>query len=137
MHARGIAAAGARRPQGWRCVRGKGEGNGRVRIGGEWIWLDVVGLPEVVWTILLKYTEGFTRLAPSLATVAAMAMSFYRMSRALQALPIGRVHAAWAGAGAAGAAIWGMAVEGIRCGATRPLPGADARRLGGAELAHG
>jgi quaternary ammonium compound-resistance protein SugE len=102
-------------------VRGEGEGDGRVRIGGEWIWLGVAGLSEVVWTILLKYTEGFTRLAPSLATVAAMAVSFYYMSRALQALPIGTVYAVWTGIGAAGAAVWGMAVEGDPATALRIL----------------
>jgi quaternary ammonium compound-resistance protein SugE len=67
---------------------------------------------EVVWAVLLKYTDGFSRLWPSAATVAAMAVSFYCMSRALQMLPMGTVYAVWVGIGAAGTAIWGMAVEG-------------------------
>ena len=54
-----------------------------------WVWLGVAGLFEVVWAVLLKYTDGFMRLVPSLATVAAMAVSFYCMSRALQVIPIG------------------------------------------------
>lgn len=77
-----------------------------------WIWLAVAGGFEMVWAVLLKYTEGFTRLWPSAATVAAMAVSFYCMSRALQMLPMGTVYAIWVGIGAAGTAIWGMAVEG-------------------------
>jgi len=77
-----------------------------------WVWLAVAGAFEVVWAILLKYTDGFTRLLPSAATVAAMGVSFYCMSRALQTIPIGTVYAVWTGIGAAGAALWGMAVEG-------------------------
>lgn len=77
-----------------------------------WTWLAVAGGFEVVWAVLLKYTEGFTRLWPSLATVVAMGVSFYCMSRALQALPMGTVYAVWVGIGAAGTALWGMAVEG-------------------------
>jgi quaternary ammonium compound-resistance protein SugE len=82
------------------------------RIGTEWLWLTAAGLSEVVWTVTLKYTDGFARLGWSLATLAAMAVSFYCMSRALQTLPMGMVYAVWTGIGAAGAALWGMAVEG-------------------------
>jgi quaternary ammonium compound-resistance protein SugE len=77
-----------------------------------WLWLALAGAFEVVWAVLLKYTDGFTRLWPSLATVAAMGVSFYGMSRALQSLPMGTVYAVWVGIGALGTAIWGMAVEG-------------------------
>ena len=84
-----------------------------------WVWLGVAGLFEVVWAVLLKSTDGFSRLLPSLATVAGMAVSFYCMSRALQSLPIGTVYAVWTGIGAAGAAIWGMAVEGDPATAAR------------------
>ena len=65
-----------------------------------WAWLGVAGLFEVVWAVLLKYTGGFSRLLPSAATVAAMAVSFYCMSRALQVIPIGTVYAVWTGIGA-------------------------------------
>ena len=84
-----------------------------------WMWLGVAGLFEVVWAVLLKYTDGFSRLLPSVATAAAMAASFYCMSRALQSLPIGTVYAIWTGIGAAGAAIWGMAMEGDPATAAR------------------
>jgi quaternary ammonium compound-resistance protein SugE len=86
-----------------------------------WIWLGVAGAFEVVWAVLLKYTEGFTRPLQSLATVASMAVSFYCMSRALQTIPIGTVYAVWTGIGAAGAALWGMAVEGDPATALRIL----------------
>ena len=86
-----------------------------------WVWLGVAGLFEMVWAVLLKYTDGFSRLLPSAATVAAMAVSFYCMSRALQSLPIGTVYAVWTGIGAAGAAVWGMAVEGDPATAARIL----------------
>ena len=84
-----------------------------------WVWLGVAGLFEVVWAVLLKHTDGFSRLLPSLATVAAMAASFYCMSRALQALPIGTVYAIWTGIGAASTAVWGMMVEGDPATAAR------------------
>ncbi len=77
-----------------------------------WWWLVLAGAFEVVWAVLLKYTDGFSRLWPSVATVAAMVVSFYAMSRALQSLPMGTVYAIWVGIGAAGTAFWGMAVEG-------------------------
>ncbi|HZF76733.1 MAG TPA: multidrug efflux SMR transporter [Acetobacteraceae bacterium] len=85
----------------------------------EWLWLTVAGLFEVVWAVLLKYTEGFTRPAVSVATVAAMAVSFYCMSRALQMLPMGTVYAVWVGIGAVGTVVWGMVVEGDPATATR------------------
>ena len=86
-----------------------------------WVWLTIAGGFEIVWAVLLKYTDGFSRLLPSLATVAAMAISFYCMSRALQTIPIGTVYAVWTGIGAAGAALWGMAVEGDPASAARIL----------------
>ncbi len=86
-----------------------------------WVWLAIAGSLEVVWAVLLKYTEGFSRIWPSLATVSAMAVSFYCMSRALQLLPMGTVYAVWVGIGAAGTAIWGMAVEGDPASAARIL----------------
>ena len=86
-----------------------------------WVWLAIAGGFEVVWAVLLKYTDGFSRLLPSLATIAAMAVSFYCMSRALQTIPIGTVYAVWTGIGAAGAALWGMAVEGDPASAARIL----------------
>lgn len=86
-----------------------------------WGWLAVAGGLEVVWAVLLKYTEGFTRPWPSLATALAIGVSFYCMSRALQALPMGTVYAVWVGIGALGTAVWGMAVEGDPATAQRLL----------------
>ena len=84
-----------------------------------WVWLAVAGGFEMVWAVLLKYTEGFTRIGFSAATLAAMAVSFYCMSRALQVLPMSTVYAVWVGIGAVGTAVWGMAVEGDPASAMR------------------
>jgi quaternary ammonium compound-resistance protein SugE len=73
-----------------------------------WLWLAGAGLLEVAWAIGLKYTEGFTRLWPSVFTVAAMAASFWLLSLALRVLPIGTAYAVWTGIGAVGTALIGM-----------------------------
>jgi quaternary ammonium compound-resistance protein SugE len=77
-----------------------------------WGWLAVAGLLEVVWVFLLKRSEGFTRILPSIACVAAMGGSFWCMSQSLRALPMGTVYAVWTGIGAAGGLFWGIAMEG-------------------------
>jgi quaternary ammonium compound-resistance protein SugE len=73
-----------------------------------WIWLTFAGLLEVAWAIGLKYTDGFTRLWPSLATGAAMIASLYFLSLALRTIPIGTGYAVWTGIGAVGVAILGI-----------------------------
>lgn len=73
-----------------------------------WIYLIVAGAFEVMWTLGLKYSEGWTRLWPSLGTVASMAVSFYFLSLAIKALPLGTAYAVWTGIGTVGAAIIGM-----------------------------
>ena len=77
-----------------------------------WIYLVVAGLFEVVWALGLKYTEGWTRLWPSLGTLAAMAVSFWCLSQALRAIPIGTGYAIWTGIGAVGVAAFGILVFG-------------------------
>jgi quaternary ammonium compound-resistance protein SugE len=77
-----------------------------------WIFLVIAGIFEVVWAIGLKYTEGFTKLIPSLITLAGMAISFYFLSMAVKTLPIGTAYAIWTGIGAAGAVILGMILFG-------------------------
>ncbi len=77
-----------------------------------WVALFVAGLFEVGWAIGLKYTEGFSRLWPSLGTVAAMAISFYLLALALKTLPIGTAYAVWTGIGAVGTAVLGIALFG-------------------------
>jgi quaternary ammonium compound-resistance protein SugE len=73
-----------------------------------WLILLLAGLLEVVWAIGLRYTDGFTRPLPTLLTLAAMAGSFYLLSIALRALPLGSAYAVWVGIGAVGAAIAGV-----------------------------
>lgn len=73
-----------------------------------WVWLTVAGLLEIVWAIGLKYTDGFTRLWPSLVTGAAMLASLYFLALAVRSLPIGTAYAVWTGIGAVGVAILGM-----------------------------
>lgn len=73
-----------------------------------WIWLLLAGFLEIGWAVGLKYTAGFTRLWPSVATVLAMAASFGLLSLALKTLPMGTAYAVWTGIGAAGTALFGM-----------------------------
>ena len=73
-----------------------------------WILLLVAGVLEVGWAIGLKYTEGFTRLVPSVLTIAAMAGSMLLLGLAMKSLPVGTSYAVWVGVGAVGTAILGM-----------------------------
>jgi quaternary ammonium compound-resistance protein SugE len=77
-----------------------------------WLYLIVAGIFEVVWAIGLKYTEGFTRLGPSLGTVAAMGVSFWLLALSLTTLPVGTAYAVWTGIGAVGTAALGMILFG-------------------------
>ena len=77
-----------------------------------WIWLTVAGLLEIVWAVGLKYTDGFTRLWPSVITLAAMVASVYCLAVALRSIPIGTGYAVWTGIGAVGVAILGMVLFG-------------------------
>lgn len=86
-----------------------------------WLYLAVAGLFEIAWAIGLKYTVGFTRLWPSLFTVAAMVASFWLLSLALKVLPIGTAYAVWTGIGATGTAIIGMVFLGDTVSALRIL----------------
>lgn len=73
-----------------------------------WVVLVVAGLLEVCWAIGLKYTEGFTKLVPSIFTLVTLAASMYLLARASQVLPIGTAYGVWVGIGALGAGILGM-----------------------------
>ena len=77
-----------------------------------WLYLIIAGLFECGWAIGLKYTEGFTRPAPSLLTVSAMAISFWLLSVAMKTIPVGTAYAVWTGIGAVGVAILGMVLFG-------------------------
>ncbi len=73
-----------------------------------WIYLLAAGLLEIVWAVGLKFTQGWTRLGPSLGTALSMAASFFLLARAIQSIPIGTAYAIWTGIGAAGTAALGM-----------------------------
>jgi quaternary ammonium compound-resistance protein SugE len=73
-----------------------------------WIILVLAGLFEVGWAIGLKYTDGYTRLWPTLGTVAAMIISVLLLGVAMKSLPVGTSYAVWVGVGAVGTAILGI-----------------------------
>lgn len=73
-----------------------------------WFSLFIAGLFEVGWAIGLKYTDGFSKLWPSLWTAAAMIVSLIFLEYALRTLPVGTAYAVWVGIGAVGTAIMGM-----------------------------
>jgi quaternary ammonium compound-resistance protein SugE len=73
-----------------------------------WILLIIAGLLETCWAIGLKYTDGFTKLTPSIFTLVTLAGSMYLLARASQILPIGTAYGVWVGIGALGAAILGI-----------------------------
>ncbi len=77
-----------------------------------WVYLIVAGLFECAWAIGLKYTDGFTRLYPSLLTATAMVISFWLLSLAMKTIPIGTAYAIWTGIGAVGVAVVGMTLFG-------------------------
>lgn len=84
-----------------------------------WSILLLAGLFEIGWAIGLKYTEGFTRLWPSIGTVAAMAVSLGLLGIAMKSLPVGTAYAVWVGVGAVGTAILGIVLLGEPASAGR------------------
>lgn len=77
-----------------------------------WLILLAAGLLEVVWSLGLKYTHGFTRPVPSVITGIAMVVSMLLLAQAVQTLPIGTAYAVWVGIGAMGAALGGVLLFG-------------------------
>ncbi|PSH05798.1 MAG: quaternary ammonium compound-resistance protein SugE [Acidobacteria bacterium] len=73
-----------------------------------WVLLLVAGLFEVCWSVGLKYTDGFTRLRPTIFTLASICLSMFLLAKASQGLPIGTAYAVWVGIGASGATVLGM-----------------------------
>jgi quaternary ammonium compound-resistance protein SugE len=73
-----------------------------------WIYLIIAGVMEICWAVGLKYTEGFTKLYPSIFTLSTLVISFWLLALAVRSLPIGTAYAVWTGIGAAGTAIIGM-----------------------------
>ncbi|GAA4918049.1 multidrug efflux SMR transporter [Streptomyces coeruleoprunus] len=84
-----------------------------------WVLLIVAGLLEVGWSIGMKFTDGFTRLWPSLLTGLGIVTSMALLAQAAKTLPIGTAYGVWVGIGAAGAAVVGMAVLGEPATAAR------------------
>jgi len=77
-----------------------------------WVYLTIAGFFECGWAIGLKYTEGFSRLWPSVFTVLAMIVSFQLLSLSMKSIPVGTAYAVWTGIGAVGVALLGMALFG-------------------------
>ncbi len=75
---------------------------------GPWASLFVAGVFEIVWAVGLKYSEGFSRLAPSAVTIAAMGASIWFLAIAMKQLPLGTAYAIWTGIGAVGTVIAGV-----------------------------
>jgi len=77
-----------------------------------WVILILAGVFEIGWAVGLKYTEGFTRLWPTVGTVLAMAISLGLLGIAMKSLPVGTAYAVWVGVGAIGTAILGIVLLG-------------------------
>lgn len=77
-----------------------------------WLILLVAGLCEIGWAVGLKYTEGFTRLWPTVGTLLAMTASVLLLGQAMKVLPMGTAYAVWVGVGAVGTALLGMVLLG-------------------------
>lgn len=84
-----------------------------------WVVLVIAGLLEVVWAVGLKYSEGFTRLWPSIFTVLTMLLSFWLLGLAMRYLPVGTAYGVWVGIGAVGTVIYGIMFLSEPAGLTR------------------
>jgi quaternary ammonium compound-resistance protein SugE len=77
-----------------------------------WIYLVIAGLFECGWAIGIKYTDGFTKVVPTVLTLLAMTISFWLLSIAMKTIPVGTAYAVWTGIGTIGVAILGMILFG-------------------------
>lgn len=84
-----------------------------------WFMLGLAGLLEVCWAVGLKYTDGFTKLWPSVFTITTLAGSMWLLAKAAQVIPIGTAYGVWVGIGAVGAAILGIVLFKEPAGAAR------------------
>lgn len=73
-----------------------------------WVLLFIAGLLEMVWALLLKQSEGFTRPVPTIGFFISLLLSMFLLAQSLRTLPVGTAYAVWTGIGAAGTAIVGM-----------------------------
>jgi len=86
-----------------------------------WLILILAGVLEIGWAIGLRYTEGFTRLWPTVGTLVAMTLSLGMLGVAMKTLPIGTAYAIWVGIGAVGTALFGIVLFGESASAGRLL----------------
>ena len=86
-----------------------------------WLLLCIAGVLEIAFAFGVKWSQGFTRLAPTLFTIVTGVASVYLLSRALRSLPVGTGYAVWTGIGAAGTAILGVLVMGDSAAPARVL----------------
>jgi quaternary ammonium compound-resistance protein SugE len=84
-----------------------------------WLFLTLAGLSEIGWAVGLKYTAGFTRLVPTVLTVASMVASLGLLGLALKTLPLGTAYAVWTGVGTLGTAILGIVLFGEEASVAR------------------
>jgi quaternary ammonium compound-resistance protein SugE len=77
-----------------------------------WIILGIAGLFEIVWAIGLKYTDGLSKLGPTVGTITAMVISVILLAMAMKSLPVGTAYAVWTGIGAIGTVIMGIVLFG-------------------------
>lgn len=84
-----------------------------------WVYLAFAGLLEILWAFSMKQSEGFTRLIPTLVTIAGMIASLILRSLSMKTLPLGTAYTIWTGIGAMGAFVIGIAVLGEPAGALR------------------
>lgn len=102
-----------------------------------WIILFVAGLLEVGWAIGLKYTDGFTKLWPTVGTIFSMIASFLLLGLALKALPVGTAYGIWVGIGAVGTAVLGILLFGESADALKLVSvGLICTGIVGLKLAH-
>lgn len=84
-----------------------------------WVILVIAGLFEIGWAIGLKYTEGFTRLWPTVLTAVSMVLSLWLLGIAMKSLPVGTAYAVWVGVGAVGTVVLGIVLLGESANAAR------------------
>lgn len=75
-----------------------------------WLYLLIAGILEIVWAVGMKYSEGWTKLYPSVFTIIAMVIGFFFLSLAVKNLPLGTAYAVWTGIGTIGTVIFGIIV---------------------------
>lgn len=89
-----------------------------------WVYLSIAGILEIIWAAAMKHSEGFTRLGPSVVSLAAMVASVVLLSISMKTLPLGTAYSVWTGIGAAGAFLFGIVMLGEQASVGRILAAA-------------